>query len=283
MIKTFLKTTVAVATLMTGSNVWGASAYTPGTAYGDTRVDTVLLGTPGDFSLATSPDSGVKKLIINLSSDGTAGANTTNNTPITYFPNTVKEMWIRGEARSLNTVIASALFALPTPPSGCVVHFDLTTSPTGSPSAWFVTTPTDIQIVLEKGSADPKLPLAYYQNAAKIIMGMSISLANPVLNASIERQSSVREKDASALARLTVTGAGTFNKKVKGISYTGGVALTFNEDAELVDVGTVPSGITMAKGKKLKIKGVNAAPVFPASTAVTLNSGSKIEVDFNQQ
>lgn len=283
-ITSLLKTTAALAALFAGSQTWAATSYAAGSEYGDTRVDTVLCSGDGTFNGATAPGATVKKLMVNISTNGTPELATGASTTLTKYPSTVKEIWFRGEARGLDTVLGTAgangvsAKGLPCPSAGSVVHFDLSTSPSAADTSWFSAAPSGIIIVLERGSANPQLPDSYYASAEKVVLGMSITLNTLItVNAMLERHQQVREIDAVSLAKVTTAGASTFNKKVKGISLAGGHAITCKDDCEFVDIAA-PSAITIADRKKVTVKGVSAAPVFPASTAITRGSGSKFEI-----
>lgn len=275
-----LKTTAVVSTLFLGNQLWGASAYTPGTVEDNgARFDTVLLGTQGDFTGATDPSASVKTLVISINTNGTAASNNAATT-LTEFANTIKEIVFKGEARALGTIVsATAANALPKPPKGCILRFDLSESP-ASADFWFTAVPEEATIIIERGSADPKLPNSYYAAAKKLTLGRSIALAASPITflGAVERHKNVSEKAAKDLARITIAAATTFSGEVKGISLSGSFAVVCNGKVEIVDVGTTPSGYTVGDGKLLTIIGAAAAPVFPASSAVTLGTGSKISV-----
>lgn len=283
MLKKILKTTVAVATLMVGSQSWGATAYTSGSEYGDTRIDSVLFGTSAatvNYGGYTTPSVKVKKLVVNLTTNGSIGVSTTPTATTGVIPASVKEIWYRGEARGLNTIHGGvAANALPVPPANSIIHFDLVASPASS-DVWFTDVlPTTCEIIIERGSADPLLPVTYYANVRKITIGRNLSIAAATFLGAIVRHPNVSAKDIAGLAQLTVTGNAVFKKSISGVKLVGGANnLTFDESATLPDptgTGTVAIG----SGKTLTIQNIDAMFDITALAGLTLGAKSKVVLE----
>lgn len=271
---------IALAAIL--SPCFGATvttAYIPGLDDGTVRRDTVNIGgVAGDFAGYSVPGATVKTLYINLvrSEAGIANANPTG---ITSFPSTIKDIWITGNALSLNTVIGAAARALPTPSDNTTIHFALTTAPAAAVTWFQAALPSKCKIIIEKDSADPLLTNFLNTSFDSLTVGSPITLPGAItIRAKVSRLSTLSESDALTRALITMAGATTFSKATKGISLAGAFAATFSDSSELVDPAAAVTGYTIAAGKELKLIGSNASARFPISTSITRGAGSKFTV-----
>lgn len=275
--KTLLKTTAAVATLMMGAQSWGATVYAPGTEVSRERYDTVTLGGAGDFDAFTAPSSTIEKLFLTFSTPVAIGAVAANTAvAATDIPATVKEIWYHGDALGLSTTNGAAANALPTPPANSIIHFNLSVSPAAA-ATWFISTiPSTCSIIVEKGSADPKLAVAHYAAAKSVQLGINLSLAAITFSGKVFRSPKVAEADLATMGQLTVTGNAVFSKGIRGLKLVGGAnALTFNDASDLPDL-TSTGAWTVAAGKKVVIRDVNSTFNLSAPSSYTLGAGSEI-------
>lgn len=285
MLKKILKTTVAVATLMVGSQSWGATAYAPGSVEsGNMRYDTVTLGTSGNFGAFTPPTAGVDTLYINIgigAGSPAVGENTTTVMPA--FPSSIKHIWFLGGHTDLSTALTSATkdYAFAVPPAGSTIHFNLSTAP-GGDAYWFAgSIPSSCSIVVENGSQDPAIwaALGATINLSKFIIGSAILLknTNTAINAMVSRHPDITEANAGANAKITLAGPIAVKKKVMGASFAGAHALTFEDDSTIVDPNPNVGSFVVAKGKKLTIVR-NATTGAQQILGVNLGAKAKLEV-----
>jgi hypothetical protein len=290
-IVTLLKTTAAVATLMMGSQTWGAgddTAYDTGAVSNGVRHDRVTLGVAGDFTGFAYSAEPIYTLYIDFTTgDGTAAANDTNTgADKTKLPSTIKDLWLTGSFTNYATAVGStAAWALPTPPEGARIHFLLADSPSAAPALLFqANIPSSCEIIIEPGSADPVLStiLASGGQGASIkslSLGANIALAAGTYAMPIIRHKDVKESEVATKATITPGGAATFNGPLKGVRLVGGTnAMNFNEGAELVDPTAGAATWTVGAGKSLAIKEIGASFNPGALTTLTLNSKAKFSI-----
>lgn len=279
-ITNLLKTTAAVATLMAGSQTWGATAYDPGAAITGERYDTVTLGTVGSYTAFTAPGPTIKKLFVNISTSLAVGDIIANNLPAaTVIPATVQEIWYLGDALGLSTANGVAANALPTPPANSIIHFNLSVAPAAA-CTWFIDNlPVTCSIIIEKGSADPKLADAQYARVKSLSIGRNITLSGGLtFSGKVSRHTKVVEADMTNLGQLTLGGDTIFSKGIQGLKLVAGAhAVTFNDTADLPD----PTGTgtwTIAASKKLTIRDVAATFNLSAPSAYILGTKSEVSL-----
>ncbi len=257
------------------------TAYIPGPDQNDPsipRYDTIRIGTSGGFSGYVAPLPKTSKIVLSLQpiAGATFGANSTIMT-VAAFPNTIRELWITGDATGFDVACASGLgLQLPTPPKNCDVRFDLKAGP-ASTCKWFQGTPSNCHVYVEPNCVDPMICglLQTLDRSNRLIAGSSISLGtNTFVSCNIQRHPKIPVTSAYSRALLTIGANIIFQAAINGMSLTGPYVATFNQNSDLVDPnpGAIPVNYIVAEDKTLTLYGCHAPlPTY----VVTLQSGAE--------
>ncbi len=216
------------------------------------RTDDISIGSAGGFQSYKAPSKKCQNLTIQLVQGSSPAANITATGAIS-LPETLKILWIKGDARGFDTLVSSGRqYALPTPAAGTLIRFSLTHAPETSPLAWFQgDLPNGCGVAIEPNSADPFINATFPKNGGTIFIGSRITpaigfsdlLGNANGTVNIQRHPDLNVKLAYR-APLTLLEPTTFPYAVEGTSMDWiGEAInpgdpckvTFEKNASLVD------------------------------------------------
>lgn len=236
---------------------YATTTYTDGLDNGinTTKNDAILIGShTGSFAGYAAPSATIKALVINFVQSGTVpGGAIATAFPVSTFPNTLKDLWIEGDATGFDVLVNGiAGNALPTPPNNCTIHFNLTAAPASDPGHWFrAPLGANCRIVVEPTSADPFLggALTGLTSSNLLVLGANVVLPAGLTNIpfKIQRHPSITAMNAGARARLTMSAATTFNAAVNGISI-GGAESSFAKTSDIIDPDAGVGSITVNGG-----------------------------------
>jgi len=226
------------------------------------RNDSILVGTAGGFDECTAPKSNCETLQITFEQSGSTPEANNMATGISSFPQTLKTIWIKGDATGFDALVSGGLqYALPTPAANTLIRFALTNAPTSAPLGWFQgPLPVGCIVSIEPNSADPFINATFPANGGSIFVGSRISPA-PGFSALLAGSKVVIQRHPNLsvaladTAPLVISEDTTFSGSVCGISMDGNYRSTFTKSSNIISP-TAASGIggyTIAANKNLQL------------------------------